>query len=339
MMWRRRSLTVVSLCVIAVIYADAYNFTDTLATSSRIVVMFWNVENFFDPFDDSLSDDEDFLPTGEKRWTWKKFLHKRNHISKTIVSVKDVTGSYPVLVGLAEVENYMVLSQLVRNTALSKLDYGIIHRDSPDRRGIDVALLYRKEEFAPLEVGTITLETGGNPTRDVLHVSGIFLQDVSDPDTVEVFVVHFPSKFGGERLTAPYRMAASRVLSAKIVNILENRERNIIVMGDFNDGPESESLCYLADSSGIVNLGALKGRLRMADTTETTPGTIKYKGRWELIDNFLVNFPAEMFIYNHPVLKEEDGTYMGTKPFRTYYGPIWNGGISDHFPILLKIRR
>lgn len=335
---RRWTIVVLILCMLRAICAGACSPEDTVSGVSR-TVMFWNIENFFDPFDDSLAADEEFLPTGAKRWTWKKFLVKRNAVSKAILSVKDMTGSFPGLVGFAEVENYMVLSQLVRNTALSKLDYGIIHRDSPDRRGIDVALLYRKDSFVPVKVGTLPVITGGRPTRDILHVTGFFIPDKGQPDTVEVFVAHFPSKFGGERLTARYRMEAAMVLSTKINKVLENRKRNIIVMGDFNDTPNAESLCYLTDYSGLVNLGAMRDRLGRADSTEAAPGTIKYKGKWELIDNFLVNFPAEMLIYNHPALREEDGTYMGIKPFRTYYGPIWHGGVSDHFPILLKIKR
>lgn len=316
--------------------ASAGSPGDSVVFRSKFV-MFWNVENFFDPFDDSLSLDDEFLPYGEKRWTWKKFLQKRNMVCKTILSVKDAHGGFPVLIGLAEIENYMVLSQLVRDTPLSKLGYGIIHRDSPDRRGIDVALLYREDEFRPLMTEAVPVPNGGRPTRDILHVCGIVDMGKGDTDTADIFVLHFPSKSGGERLTAPLRMEAAGILVQEIRNLLKDRRRNIIVMGDFNDVPTSEPVRYIADSSGLVNMGNVQDGLRLSDPASSVRGTIKYNGKWELIDNFFVNFPAEMIIYNHPALCEEDGKYLGIKPFRTYYGPMWHGGASDHFPILLEI--
>ncbi len=333
----------------------------------KIPVMFWNVENFFDPFDDSLTRDEDFTPDGFKNWTWSKFLSKRNSIAKTIISVKDACGAYPAIVGLAEVENYLVLKQLTAETALARLDYGIVHRDSPDARGIDIALIYRREAFTPLQVRNFPVFTGsGRPTRDILYVKGLLRgsihpdayppEDISDnslpQDTLELFVVHFPSKFGGAAATGPLRDAAAM----RLLEVIDStgtippktvNQRNIIVMGDFNDSPESSSVRLLTES-GLVYAGEnllerKKQKEQSADQripNLENHGTIKFDGRWELIDHFLVSPPlgdCPMSIYAPAMLLEPDEKYLGTKPFRSFYGPRWNAGPSDHLPILLEL--
>lgn len=369
------------------------------------LVMFWNVENFFDPFDDTLTADEDFTPEGFKHWTWDKFLSKRNSIAKAIISVKDAYGDYPSVVGFAEVENYMVLKQLTTETALSRLDYGIIHRESPDSRGIDVALIYRRKHFHPLQVKNFPVSTGsGRPTRDILYVKGILLRNfpensLSDSpstlrdasDTLEIYVVHFPSKYGGAVATGPLRDAAAiRLLeiidstgnasgrpSSGISAIFPSdstesplrslvseipacyppdnvqaeilNQRNILVMGDFNDSPTSSSLRLLTNWGLIYAGGHLLNRenIHPAQAKERrTPklpadiGTIKFEGRWELIDHFLVSEALKhcrMSIYAPPMLLESDTKYLGNKPFRSFYGPRWNSGPSDHLPILLEL--
>lgn len=330
---------VVMLAALAGVYAKA----DTADSSEKAVIMFWNLENYFDPFDDSLTADEEFLPAGYKHWTWKKFEQKRNAVAKTVLSVKDELGSFPVIVGFAEVENYMVLSQLVRNTPLAKLGYGIVHRDSPDRRGVDVGLIYRESCFRPVKVKRIPVNVGERPTRDILYVRGVLGGSAGTGDTIDLFVVHWPSKFGGEKATESLRQRAAETLadSAKSMKI---SHQNIIVMGDFNDSPDSESISYLVDSLELV-LMSEKGRgANLIDGSTRVEGTIKYNGKWELIDNFLVGEklkpetgqrPASMLIYNHAMLLEEDTKYLGVKPFRTYYGPRWHGGASDHLPIVL----
>lgn len=339
----------------------------------RTLMMFWNLENFFDPFDDPLTSDEEFLPQGYRHWTWKKFVHKRNLIAKTILSVKDVAGIFPAIIGFAEVENRMVLSQLVSNTALVKLDYRILHRDSPDRRGIDVALIYREEDFLPVCTEWIPVSTDGRSTRDILHVKGVFRK--SEHDSADIFVIHWPSKFGGEKQSLPLRMTAARILHEKVTS-LNNSKKNIIVMGDFNDIPESAPVWYMADSSGLTVMGRSSGATATSFRDYKAEGTLKYKGKWELIDNFLLYsdtlvrlsesigadradivkgvpesrtsegiadllcLPSvEMIIFNHPMLLEKDQKYLGHKPFRTYYGPRWNQGVSDHLPILLLFRQ
>ena len=271
-----------------------------------------------------------FLESG-RHWTWSKFLDKRNMIAKALLSMHDRYGDFPVLAAFAEVENRMVLRQLVERTPLAKLGYGIVHRDSPDRRGIDVALIYRQDGFRVLDVRTLGVLTGGDrPTRDILYVAGVL---TGTGDTVHVFVNHWPSKFGGEEYTGPFRQAASDTLVRAVLALrdsLTGKLPSVIVTGDFNDTPDSPPALSLASGTGLVNLAL--------DLHERGEGSLKYNGRWELIDHFLVSGALEgsvMEIYSHPMLLEEDSKFLGVKPRRSFYSPMWHGGASDHLPIVL----
>ena len=288
---------------------------------SRQYVVFWNLENYFDPFNDSLTLDDEFTPAGEKHWTWKKFLVKRNLIAKVLLSMRDRYGDWPLAVGFAEVENRMVLRQLTEQTPLAKLGYGVVHRDSPDSRGIDVGFIYREEYMTVLEVEARAVLTGRErPTRDILHVAAGLHLPGGQPDTMHCFINHWPSKFGGEEYSRPLRDSASGELPP------------VIVMGDFNDTPDSPPVVSLQRGTGLFNPGS--------SLHERGEGTLKYNGRWELIDLFLISPSLEnarMEIYSHPLLLEDDEKFLGQKPFRTYYGPRWNGGASDHLPIVLLL--
>ena len=312
-------------------------------------VMFWNIENYFDPFDDPLTNDDEFTAAGYRHWTWSRFLKKRDAIAKTILAAGDYYGEYPVLVGLAEVENAMVLNQLCRQTALSKLDYKVIHRDSPDRRGIDVGLLYREEFFEPLYVSNIeiSLPDTSSRTRSLLYIKGV----LAGYDTLHLIVSHWPSKIGGEVASMPRRMA----VAGKIRTICDsiyvcNKLSNIIVMGDFNDTPGSKPLKYLA-GSGESELKLFSP----AKYSGEMQGTIKYKGMWERIDHFYISDyllkkddpqalqtiftdRKSFYIFSPAFLLENDPTYYGRRPFRTYLGPRYLGGVSDHLPIILMLR-
>ena len=324
------------ICVVAVAFSVCVFVPDVSGQAAGPYVVFWNLENFFDPFDDSLTMDEEFTPTGDKHWTWKKFLVKRNLIAKALLSMHDSYGDWPLAVGFAEVENRMVLRQLTERTPLAKLGYGVVHRDSPDSRGIEVGFIYREEYMTVLEVEARTVLTGRErPTRDILHVTaGLYLPGGLQ-DTVHFIINHWPSKFGGEEYSRPFRQAASDTLR-RVVEALRDSASGelppVIVMGDFNDTPDSEPVVSLQRRTGLHNPSL--------SLHERGEGTLKYNGRWELIDLFLVS-PAlrdvRMEIYTHPLLLEEDEKFLGQKPFRTYYGPQWHGGVSDHLPIVLLL--
>lgn len=285
---------------------------------SGVVFMFWNVENFFDPFDDLAKNDDDFTAAGRNAWSNRRFEVKCYSIAKTILSVQEGFGKYPVIVGLAEVENDYVLRRLTQNTPLYKLNYGFIHRESPDARGIDVALLYRKELFKPLKVEALKVELpNGSPTRDILYVRGV----LRDKDTLHIFVNHWPSKRGGEEETQQRREAAEATLKSKLKTLEPGA--SIIVMGDFNQSDPIED-------SPLVQHNVARG------------GTIKFQGTWEQIDYFYTSnniAPNATFApYRPDFLIEDDKAYLGKKPRRTYIGPRYNGGVSDHLPIILRIK-
>ena len=211
-------------------------------------IVFWNVENFFDTFYDEGKEDGSFTPMGAMRWSKKRFIAKRNAIAKTIIGAGK--GNLPVIVGFAEVEKRYVISNLISETPLSQAGYSIIHRDSPDRRGIDVALIYRKALFVPLETEFIRVPLPDTTatTRDILYTKGI----LANRDTIHIFVNHWPSKFGGATISEPRRRAASIILKHKCDSILNtNAKSQVVAMGDFNDTPNASTITAL---DNLINL-------------------------------------------------------------------------------------
>ena len=290
-----------------------------------LLVMFWNVENYFDTYDNPTTSDEEFTPTGDNRWSWKRFEKKRDDIAKTFLLAADEYGELPGIIGLAEIENKFVLDQLIEETPLARAGYRYIHKDSPDSRGIDVALLYREEKFKPIHT---TYIEASFPTRDVLYTKGV----VEGEDTIHIMVNHWPSKRGNESSSGKKREYVSLMVSRTVDSILQSSpDANILLMGDFNDTPFSAPL---------QNLGQLTNLALKAKGAE---GTYKYQQEWSVIDQILVSenlvkhAGKRMEIFAPEALLTEDATYMGIKPKRTYSGPRYLGGVSDHLPVLLQI--
>lgn len=321
-------------------------------------VVFWNVENYFNPFSDSLQKDPAFTPQGANHWTWRRFIAKRDAIAKTIIAMG--AEELPVIIGLCEVEGRFALEQLVRQTPLASAEYRILHRDGRDVRGIDVAMLYRPDRFRPLLTRflTVCLPQPTQHTREILYTKGVLDQ----LDTLHLFVNHWPSKWGGAKASAARRMAAVLRLRTSVDSIFAlHPAANIIIMGDFNDTYKSKVLQIFATGQTPRMLLALS-----EPRTSSSPqplhnlsiplarrklGTIRYRGRWELIDQFLVSenmlnpqepisTSVEHFrIFSAPFLLIPDDKYLGMKPFRTYLGPRYQGGVSDHLPVMLRIER
>jgi len=316
-------------------------------TALRHRVMFYNVENLFDPFNDPLTRDDEFTPTGLRRWTWSKMEAKINGIYKVIMAVGELDP--PVLVGLCEVENGFVLHKLVNDTPLSKLEYRVVHRDSPDPRGIDVALLYRPDRFKVQDcefVAVVFPDDSARKTREILYVRGMLGRD-----TLHVFVNHWPSKYSGELETESRRFAAAKTLKRKIDSIrVFYPEARILVMGDLNDEPESAPVveglgaCERYDPncpSGLINIAAiLKSR---------GFGSYKHQGTWGIIDQIIISqsllsrkhglftTPQMAAVFESDLLLEPDKQYSGKKPFRTYIGYRYHGGYSDHLPVYIDL--
>ncbi|MDR2362729.1 MAG: endonuclease [Prevotellaceae bacterium] len=311
------------------------------------IVMFYNLENLFDPFDDSTTQDEEFTPKGRYGWTWSKLRVKTNAIAKTIVAAGK--GNEPALVGVCEVENRLVLYRLVEQTPLAKIGYGIVHRESPDPRGIDVALLYRTDYFTVLHSAwfRVYYDSGNYRTREILYAKGV----LHELDTLHVLVTHWPSKLGGPVKSEPRRMRAAETVRAITDSIFGvNPRANIIVMGDFNDTPDSNPIVHgLQAVHDTVCVSCLHNL--MLPLAVRGEGSLKYRAQWELIDLFFVSgnllnvnepiycTPAEVSIFHAPFLLEPDERYLGEKVHRTHEAGKYKGGASDHLPILLPIKR
>ena len=298
--------------------------------NEKKLAMFWNLENFFDWTDQGTGEsDTEFSSYGKRHWTRKRFYTKCDAVSKTIFHIGDLYGKLPDVIGFAEIENRGVLEKLCSSTLLRKCGYRIVHFDSSDRRGIDVALLYRTTCYNHLSASLRAPETDGNKlqTRDMLHIS---LKDLQTDEIYDYIVCHHPSKFGGEESSRPKRLAAMTALK-EMCDSLSNR--NLIVMGDFNDVPSASQFDMLDDS--LVN---------KADSLHAAGrGTIRHEGKWELIDMFLVSSNIEghsvMDIPEVPFLMTRESRHAGEKPLRTYSGPRYLGGVSDHLPVVLYFRK
>ena len=303
----------------------AVGFTARAQEKDSLLVMFWNVENFFDWIDQGTGEsDKEFSSRGERYWTKKKFYNKCDAITKSIMWIGDSYGRIPDVIGLAEVENEGVLYKMLSSTVLRKYDYGIIHHDSRDHRGIDVALLYRKSILSPL---SITLKSPESIcTRDILNVEMVD----NEGRTLDFSVNHHPSKYGGEKESFERRTVVMNVLNNLCDSLISNNRRNIVAMGDFNDVPDAAQF-------DIIKKNLLNKGMNLHKMGE---GTIRYKGKWELIDNFLVSpelKTSEMRVLKIPFLMVYEKRYPGEKPLRTYSGPRYLGGVSDHCPILIWI--
>jgi hypothetical protein len=308
-------------------------------------VMFYNVENLFDPSKDSATADDEYTPTGMRGWSYNRLKRKLINISKVVLAV----GGWdpPEIIGMAEVENRMVLYQLTNDTPLKNFGYKIIHRESPDPRGIDVALLYRPDKFRVLYSNPITIhfpfDTAAR-TRDILFVKGIACKR----DTLNIFVNHWPSKFGGAIATIPKRNYVASVLRKQVDSLLAvNPNANILIMGDLNDSPTDESVSkVLRAKMDSVNLAPndLYDMLAGAGIS-WKKGTIKFREEWETIDHMIITLhllsyttPHSMQIFDAPFLLQDDEAWFGQKPFRTYYGAKYIGGFSDHLPVYMDLR-
>jgi predicted extracellular nuclease len=311
-------------------------------------ILFYNVENLFDTFNDPEKNDNAFTPDGDMRWTPYRLQKKISNIYKAITAAGE--WNMPAIIGLCEVENSDVLEMLVNNTGLKNGGFQIVHRNSPDTRGIDVAALYRPDDFLLLEKWfagiTFPFDTA-TTTRDILYMKGIAGGD----DTLHLFVNHWPSRWGGQAATAPYRNHAATVLKSMTDSlVLINPSAKIIIMGDFNDDPGDESLKKYLEAGFDYNK-PVSGRLYNVskEISNSRSGSYKYQGVWYLYDQFIVSgsmingtgrlqtSPQSVKVYNEAFLLIRDATWFGLKPFRSYEGFRYKGGFSDHLPVYLDV--
>ena len=307
-----------------------------------------NCENLFDCRHDSLKQDYEFCEGGMRNWHHGRYWRKVNNIGREIIACGGEGDDWnlPDMVALVEVENDSVMTMLTKRSLLNRAHYEYVMTNSADVRGIDVALLYSPSSFHLDSYYSIRVQMPANerPTRDILYAKGsvpsvIIPNESSNFSTLHVFVVHAPSRTGGEKETEYLRQCVSNRLCQSIDSIHSiESDANIIVAGDFNDYYNNSSVLLLSDH-GMYNISAgSKGN-------NGAKGTYRYRGEWGSLDQILISESlikrsqnAKCFINDLPFLVEEDDKYGGIRPRRTFVGPKYDAdGFSDHLPLVLKL--
>ncbi len=317
-------------------------------------VAFYNLENLFDTIDDPNKRDEDFTPNGRDHWTSDKYYKKLQNLATVIADIgKKETHTSPAIIGVAEAENRAVLEDLIKTPPLAGQQYGIIHFESPDRRGIDVALLYKKRFFKPINYKKYPLliydDNTGNRiyTRDQLVVTGML-----DGEKMHFIVDHWPSRRGGEARSRPKRIKAAQ-LTKKIADSILQEEPNakIVIMGDLNDDPNSPSVKQVFQSTADKSKANSTGYYNaMENFFNRGIGTLAYRDGWNLFDQIIItpgllnntnDYEYHFWkagIYSKEFMKNRKGRYKGY-PKRTLVGGQFIGGYSDHFPTYIILVR
>jgi len=328
----------------------------TRAQSNRLYLAHYNVENLFDTIDQAETEDSDFTPGGKLNWNSQRLTNKLNKLAQVIGDMN--LGRGPDLLGLCEVENRRVLEALVNHMQHSKRRYSIVHEESPDPRGIDVALMYDPKKLTVLSYQVVAIQRTEQPdwrTRDVLCVSLRTLKK----QRIHVLVNHWPSRRGGQEQTDPLRASAAQVVR-RLVDSLHRADPAgvVVVMGDFNDRPrdaapaqilQSTATCHGGAATGLeqmMNPSVLYNPFAMIDQGKT--GSYRYKDEWQFIDHISVSpracHPASRIRYVEgsaasivfPYMLETEGKYAGN-PMRTYGGEKYLGGYSDHIPVKIEL--
>lgn len=318
-------------------------------SAAHFRVMSYNVENYLSFRHDSLSPLRDFSPEGKLGWDATRYYNKRNNIARVITAVGKWTP--PALVALCEIENREVIDDLVLHSPLRQMHYRVAHFESPDPRGIDVALLYQPDEFKPYIEKPVPVRFPNNPThhtRDILYVGGI----LKNGDTLHVFVNHFPSRLGGELESERNRIIAAATLRHHVDSLfLLNGNANIIIMGDFNDYPDNRSMVEILrakpDKAPIEPESLYN--IVYSLHKEGCIGSYKHNGSWGMLDQIIISShlrsagsgvrteQSEAEVFAPLFLLEEDAKGFGKHPNRTYLGPRYHGGFSDHLPVYIDL--
>lgn len=309
----------------------------SLLLSVFLTFVEYNCENLFDCQHDSLKEDMQFTPEGMYRWTPGRYWKKLNHISQAILSCAgdSASATIPDMIALTEVENDSVMRDLTKRSLMRNARYEYVMTSSPDVRGIDVALVYSPYSFRLLSSHSISVSMPESvrPTRDILYASGLLVSG----DTLHIYIVHSPSRSGGEHLTQPYRMLVAERLCTSVDSLRTVcPNARIIVAGDFNDYSTSRSLMRIADNGMIEVSQKATGR-------NGAKGTYRFQGEWGSLDHIFVsgNMAENLtgcYINDAPFLLEEESKYGGVRPKRSFRGPVYINGYSDHLPLVATFR-
>ena len=340
-------ITVFCLCSII-------NYAQKARDYQLVTVAFYNLENLFDTENDPVTFDDDRTPEGKDRWTLAIYQDKLGKMAEVIKQIgPDNSKMPPVILGVSEIENRKVLEDLVVQSSLLPWDYGIVHYDSPDRRGVDTGLLYQKKYFQPISSSAHELllydpENNNKRiyTRDQLLVTGLLAGE-----KVHIIVNHWPSRSGGEARSQPRREAAA-YLNKKIIDSIRSKEpyAKIITMGDLNDDPKNSSVKSILGAKGsLKKLGLQDLYNPMEAFAKKGLGTLAYRDGWNLFDQIILttawfskDYASFQFykagIFNKKFLQTPSGPYKGY-PFRSFANGSYTGGYSDHFPVYVSLIR
>lgn len=305
------------------------------AQKAELNVFVWNVENLFYPEDDSLTDDDEFTPYGERFWAWNRYNSRLTRIWKTLMAAGDPRP--PEIICFSEIENRKVLEDLLQHSPLKKYDYRIVHRDSPDRRGIDVAIAFRGDRIIHMNTKWLNVDYemfGGRPGREIL-----LAEFLCGEDSFLICHNHWPSKYGGEGRSSVLRMKAAQTLAEELQQrVHHSGDRKVLVVGDFNDVLEADCIHYIQNETGF---------LRQNPDQDSLSGSYKYQGKWQHIDHVFYSpalarstkgiVPHSCRLFSPRFLFEKDELYGGEKPFRSWQGYRYREGFSDHIPILVNL--
>ena len=318
--------------------------------SCSLLISFYNVENLYDPENDSLFKDDDFTPEGSYHWTFGKYVKKVNNIAKVLIAMGE--GEPPDIAAMAEVENDRVFQRFCYRSPLQKFNYGYVHFDSPYLRGVETGLLYRKDRLQIVHKEAIAVVFPFEPAtknRDILYVVAKTLCG----DSLHLFVNHWTSRYGGYGATVPKRNYYARVLRHRVDSLLSlNPAAKIIIMGDFNDYPTDESVCRTLGASDMTKTDtASLYNLMYKFLKMNNVGTHKHEDFWGCLDQIIVSFAmldtsssgihivdGESHIFKEDFMVEPDEKYGGYKVFRTFLGPRYIGGYGDHLPVFVKLK-
>ena len=327
------------------ILCSLYFYTLSFSQTKVSRVVFYNVENLFDTLDDPKKRDNDFLPQGRYRWNSYKYFNKIKNLGKVLVNI-GASGA-PDLIGLCEVENRKVVEDLKNKSPLRKWSYGISHFESKDPRGIDVALLYKKEAFQiHKEEKIIIRQEGRRAMRDVLYVKGSFK---ANKDTLHIFVNHWSSNYSGAFKANLKRQVTARKLKTVLDSIRNlNPQAKLLLMGDFNTSPSDavlDEILGAKDFSEYSNSAPLYNLMHSVEKNG--------KGTYRLKKEFVENLTLDHFIVSQSLLQSESNTRVLDRrahvfdkkwlynkkgmPKRTHRGPKYEAGFSDHLPVYLDL--
>lgn len=332
------------LIILLVIFSTFKFYSQATDKFYQATVAFYNLENLFDTLNDVTIDDEEFLPESDKAWNGKKYFDKLDKLSEVIEKLGDNDGAE--ILGVSEVENKRVLEDLCATKKLKPLGYGIAHIESPDKRGIDVALLYKKKYFFPITISSVELNDTVDKdfkTRNLIVVKGRLVND-----TITFIVGHWPSRRGGHD-------DSKRVLVAKLARHIidsitkEKPNSKIILMGDLNDDPDNRSIYEFLDAKPEKKMQSSSLFNPMYNIIKKGYGTLMHKGSWNLFDQIILSksllndndtkfyyLKESASIFYKKWLINKEGRYEGG-PFRTWSGNEYIGGYSDHLPVFLSL--